>query len=269
MADEEKESKKERKKREKEEKKKKKGADGEGAEGDEENEGGTGLVIVAAFLILLVWLAIFALIVKMDVAGIGSTVLYPLLKDVPYVNMILPTVEEYAIEDEAYRFDTIDEAVDRIKELEAELAEARQQTGASDAYIADLEAQAAELAVYKANEAAFEQTKENFYEEVVFSDQSPDINEYIKYYESIEPETAESIYRRVLEQKGVSDELADYVLAYSSMKPKEAAEIFNDMTDNLRLVAKILGAMNADDRGAILQEMDVDTAAAITKIMEP
>ena len=259
---------KEKKKEEKEKKKKKKkGAEGEGEE--EENEGGTGLVIIAAILILLVWLAIFALIVKMDVAGIGSTVLYPVLKDVPYVNMILPEVEGYAEEDEAYQYDTIDDAVARIKELEAELAAAKEQSGSDTAYIASLEAQAAELQQYKANEQAFEATKEKFYEEVVFSDKSPDIEEYKKYYESIEPENAESIYRRVLERQGVSDELADYVLAYSSMKPKEAAEIFNDMTDNLRLVAKILGAMDADARGDILQEMDVDTAAALTKIMEP
>ena len=29
----------------------------------------------------MVWIAIFALLVKMDVAGIGSTVLYPVLKE--------------------------------------------------------------------------------------------------------------------------------------------------------------------------------------------
>ncbi|MBO6215322.1 MAG: hypothetical protein J6N76_07285 [Lachnospiraceae bacterium] len=261
-------SKKEQKKLEKEEKKRKK-AEAAAADGEEESEGGTGLVIVAAILIFLVWIAIFALLIKMDVAGIGSTILYPVLKDVPYVNMILPEVEGYAEEDAAYQFDTVDAAVVRIKELEAQLAAANDQSGTDSAYIEQLQAESEQLAIYKANEAAFSEEKLKFYEEVVFSDQAPDINEYKEYYESIEPEAAERIYRQVLEQQGLSDELTDYVLAYSSMKPKEAAEIFNNMTDNLRLVAKILGAMDADARGDILQEMDVETAAAVTKIMEP
>ena len=53
------------------------------------------------------------------------------------------------------------------------------------------------------------------------------------------------------------------------MKPKEAAAIFEDMTDNLSLAAKILGAMSTDDRGKILGAMDSEVAAKITKIMEP
>ena len=53
------------------------------------------------------------------------------------------------------------------------------------------------------------------------------------------------------------------------MKPKEAAGIFEKMTNNLELVAKILGLMNADDRGKILGVMDKEVAAKITKIMDP
>lgn len=36
------------------------------------------------------WLIIMALLVKLDVGGFGSTVLAPILKDVPYINRILP-----------------------------------------------------------------------------------------------------------------------------------------------------------------------------------
>ena len=53
------------------------------------------------------------------------------------------------------------------------------------------------------------------------------------------------------------------------MKPKQAAAIFEGMTDNLDLVAKILGVMEPDDRGAILGVMDSTVAAKITKIMDP
>jgi flagellar motility protein MotE (MotC chaperone) len=41
------------------------------------------------------------------------------------------------------------------------------------------------------------------------------------------------------------------------------------MTDNLNLVAKILNAMNTEDRAKILDAMDSDVVAKLTKIMDP
>ncbi len=272
MADEEL-SKKDQKKKEKEEKKaakKAKGKEGAGDENLDEDEGGsTALVVVVGILIAIVWLAIFALLIKMDVGGVGSTVLYPILKDVPYVNMILPEVEEYAEEDAAYQFDSVDAAVVRIKELEAQLAEAQAAGSADASYVAELEAQAQELAVYKANEKNFEEIKEKFYEEVVFGDNSPDIEEYKEYYESIEPENAEVIYKQVVKQSAADSEITEYANTYSSMKPAQAAAIFNTMTDDLKLVGKILWAMDTQSRGKILGAMDSDIAASVTKLMEP
>jgi len=53
------------------------------------------------------------------------------------------------------------------------------------------------------------------------------------------------------------------------MKPKQAAAIFEQMTNNLDLAARILKVMSADDRGAILGAMNSEVAAKITKIMDP
>ena len=67
------------------------------------------------------------------------------------------------------------------------------------------------------------------------------------------------------------EEIKQYAAAYASaaMKPKQAAGIFESMTDNLELAAKILNAMSADDRGAIMGVMDPGVAAKLTKIMDP
>lgn len=267
-------AKKEAKRRKKEEKKAKKKA--KGAESDdllnEEEESGGGKVAVffVTLVIIAIWIAILILLIKWDVGGFGSTVLSPLLKDVPYVNKILPdTDEELSTEDTEYAFATLDDAIARIKELEIELAEAQSQSSASDASIADLQSQIAELEQYKQNEAAFEEEKEKFYEEVVFGDEAPDIEAYKTYYESIDAANAEVLYKQVVEQLQEDEELADYVNTYSSMKPKEAAAIFDTMTDNLQLVADILMQMDAQSRADILGKMDSSTAAKVTKIMEP
>jgi flagellar motility protein MotE (MotC chaperone) len=246
---------------------------GEEVADDEESLGIGGKLIMGfvVLLIILIWLVIFAFLVKMDVGGFGSTVLFPVLKDVPYVNRILPGIEEYipAEEDEYAAYTTVEEAVDRIKELEVEI-EALKETGTQNSdYIAELEAASAELAEYKANEAAFEETKEKFYEEVVFSDNAPDINEYKTYYESIEPENAEAIYKQVVSQIQTDEEIEDYVKAYSSMKAKDAAAIFDTMTDDFDLVCEILSAMDASTRADILAAMSEENAAIITKMMEP
>lgn len=277
MAEEEKElskaEKKALKKQEKEEKKKAKKAGKEGSDGgQDEDEGGVGskiIVALVALMIIAVWLVIFGLLIKMDVGGFGSTVLYPVLKDIPVINQILPETEEYAEEDSAYQFDTVDEAVSRIKELEQQLADAQSSNDATAAEIADLQAQAAELQTYKENEAAFEETKEKFYEEVVYNDNAPDIDTYKEYYESIEPDNAAAIYKQVVEQEQTSQEISDYVAAYSAMDPSAAAKIFDSMTDNLSLVAEILENMSSQARGDILAAMDTDTAAQVTEMMQP
>ena len=239
---------------------------------EEESGGGKAAVLFVTLMIIVIWLAILAVLIHFDVGGFGSTVMQPILKDVPYVNKILPKTEEEETktkEDSKYPYKTVDEAVAYIKELEKELADAKESNSENDAYVADLEAQAAQWKEYKENEQKFEEEKAKFYKEVVFSDQAPDINEYKKYYESIDPQNAENLYKQVVEQQEKDDDMSDYVKAYSQMKPKQAAAIFDTMTDNLELVAKILSAMKADARGDILCNMKTDTAAKVTKLMEP
>ena len=74
---------------------------------------------------------------------------------------------------------------------------------------------------------------------------------------------------KTFEDQQESDDIKDFAKAYSEMKPKQAAAIFESMTDNLDLVARILNVMDATSRGKILGVMDQDIAARITKIMDP
>ena len=238
----------------------------------EESSGGSKVALVfVTLIIIIIWLAILALLVKMDVGGFGSTVLAPVLKDVPYINKILPATDESELgtEDTEYPYQTLDEAVAYIKELELELQTAQEGSSENSAYVAQLESEVAKLQQYEQNEADFENEKAPFYEEVVFNDKAPDISEYQKYYESIDPANAEELYKEVVQQEQTSQELTDYVSTYSQMKPKEAAAIFDTMTDNLELVAKILNQMDRQSAANILGKMDSQTAAKVSELMEP
>ncbi len=264
---------KEDRKAKREKKKKRKDTDLLTDEMDQEEEKETSKVLIffVSLLIVLIWLGIIGVLIKCDVGGFGSSVLYPMWKDVPYLNRILPDVEKelYSTEDTQYPYGSLAEAVERIKELERQVDALSAQSVTDSDTITQLEEQQKELQAYREREAEFEKEKEKFYEEVVFSDKAPDIEQYKIFYESIEKDNAEILYKQVVQQLQKDAEIEDYVKAYSSMKAKDAAEIFNTMTDDLELVAKILQGMNASARGNILAEMNADTAAKVTEILNP
>lgn len=236
---------------------------------EQETVGGKLIVALATVAIIAIWLGILALIVRLDVGGFGSTVLHPLLKDVPYVNRILPEVKEESDNDPDHPYTTLEEALAQIRKLEKELETALQSDKDGQAKIEDLRAQVRKLKKYRENEAEFEQLRQDFYEEVVFSDDAPDIAEYKKFYERIAPDNAEVLYKEVVEQLEYDEDVDQYVKTYSAMKPKEAASIFDTMTDNLSLVRRILEKMSSENRANILAAMNEDTAAKLTEMLEP
>lgn len=223
--------------------------------------------IFVTLAILIIWLALFAIAIKLDFGGFGSTVLQPVLKDVPILNQLLPNTEERVSSD--YPYATIPEAVAQIKKLETELLEAQAAAKDDDELVAELQAEVERLRVFEQYQVELENQKAKFYEDVVFNENAPDPSEYIAYYESIDPENAEKLYKEAVQQEQYSKEVQDYASAYSSMKPAQAAKIFEAMVDDLQLAAQILENMSADSRGKILGAMDPDIASRITKIMEP
>ena len=235
----------------------------------EESEGNPFSVAIVTFVIVVVWIAIICLLIKLDVGGFGTNVMTPLLKNVPVVNKILPAPETTADETGYEGYATIQEAVDYIKVLELQLEAARSETTTDGTTIQQMEAEIKRLETFENNQLEFQKIKNEFYEEVIYAENGPGADEYAKYYEAMDPATAEALYKEVIKDQQETKEVEDYAVAYSEMKPKEAAAIFESMTDNLDLVARILSVMTAEDRGAILGVMDPVVAAKITKIMDP
>lgn len=236
----------------------------------EDTAGGKVGVVVVTLFIIAVWLGIFSLLIKWDLGGFGSTVLYPIFKDVPVISAILPDVKTGDLAaDGDYPYDTLAQAVEQVKSLELQLQTAQDQITANDETVAQLNAEIERLKAFEQQQTEYQQLKAKFDEEIVFNDNAPDVSEYKAYYESISPENAELLYKQVVQQTEYSDEVKEYAKAYSQMKPAQAAGIFETMTSNLELVAEILENMSADARGSILGAMDPTIAAKVTKIMAP
>lgn len=225
----------------------------------------TSLIILA---IVLIWLGVFALLIKFDVGGFGSTILRPILRDVPVVNRILPSVpDEQIAEENDLPYKNLSEAVVVIKKLEKELDAIKQSESENGTSVADLQAEIDRLKVFEENQLEYDKKLKEFETEVVFNDKAPDISEYQKYYESIDQTHAEELYKQVIQQMQVDEAIKNQAKQYASMKPEEAAPILEVMTGDLDLVCNILKSMKAKESGAILAKMDSTIAAKITKKM--
>lgn len=243
---------------------------------EELDEDSSGPVIITTLVIIVVWVGIICALVKLDIGGFGSQVLAPVLKNVPVVNKILPDEttgnvsadkEENAVDLAGYS--SLEEAVEDIHKLEEELIDYQEELNAKNERILALEEEIKRLETFEDMQVEFERIKTEFYNEVVYAENGPGEEAYQKYYEAMDPATAEVLYKQVVSQIEENAEIEKYAQAYAEMKPKQAAGIFEAMTNDLDLAARILGEMEADARGAILGVMDPEVAAKITKIMEP
>ncbi len=237
---------------------------------DDDSDNGTGSAILVTLFIIIIWIAILGLLIKLDVGGFGSNVLRPILKDVPVLSWILPEDHETETTDEeAYGgYTSLRDAVDQILVLEQQLEQLQTVNNADAEEIERLRAENARLQSFEESQLEFERIKNEFYQEVVYAANGPGADAYVKYYESMDPTTAEAIYARVIAEQAQDLEMSTYAGAYSSMKPKQAAAIFEEM-DDIELVAKILKQMSVEQRGEILGAMTPEFAARLTRIMDP
>ncbi len=271
IADERKKLKKDQAAQRKEAKKRAKELADQEAELDGETTGGGISMFFVTIFIILIWLAILAILVKLDVGGFGSNVLAPVIRNVPVINKILPGDATTETEDlEAYYgYTSLDKAVDQIRALELELQSARTANETYESEIETLKAEVTRLRTFEEKQVEFERIRTEFYEEVVYAEKGPGPDEYRKYFEDMDPTTAEYLYRQVAGDLQVNSKMTDYAAAYASMKPEEAAAIFDTMGSNLDLVGQILWAMTPLQRGQIMEKMDPTIAAQVTKIMDP
>lgn len=233
-------------------------------------EDGAGSKIVTALIVIvivIIWLAVFGVLIKLDVGNFGSEVLYPVLKDVPVVNMILPEPGGNKGDETSGDYDNLTEANARIRELESRLAATDSSNNANSSEIDELKAEIKRLQKFEQNQRAFAERVKQFDRNVVYNDKAPDTEEYKAYYEGIEPDNAEEIYREVCKQFEYTQEVKDQAELYSKMEPAQAAAILEEMSNNLNLVASILDNMQASKSSQILANMSTTAAAQITTKM--
>ena len=238
-------------------------------ENDMANDESTGSKIVTILIVLvivIIWLAVFGVLIKLDVGNFGSEVLYPALKNVPVVNWILPEPTN-GNKEESGEYDNLTEANARIRELESKLAANSNASSANSSEVEELQAEVNRLKKFEEEQKAFSERVKEFDKNVVYNNKAPDTEEYKAYYEGINPDTAEEIYREVLKGYEYSQEVKDQADMYGKMEPASAAAVLSEMSNDLTLVAQILGSMQTSKRAEIMNNMSPTIAAQITTKM--
>lgn len=236
----------------------------------EEKKSGKIKIILIGILFLVVWLGIFCVLVKLDVGGFGSSVMRPLFKDVPVINKILPDDKTEGTSE--YPYKSLADAITYIKELELELQTYKDTIKENEELIAELQSEIERLKAFELSQEEFENLKEQFYNEIVFGENALSYENYKQYYEAINPDYAEELYRQVLEKYMYDTRYKELADAYAAMKPKKAAAALYEMTGDLDKVVAILKNMETDQRAAVLNELsDIDAVfcGKITVMLAP
>ncbi|ADL34101.1 hypothetical protein bpr_I1363 [Butyrivibrio proteoclasticus B316] len=249
------------------------------AEINGDNAGGFATIVIT-FLIILIWLAIMALLIKLDVGGFGSDILAPIIGDIPGLNLILPDnatkqseqpTDISSAESSNSSLNSMEEANAYIKRLEQALQEEMTKNSSYASSIEKLEAEVARLEPFERQQKEFYEERASFYASVVYGDYAPDAAAYASYYAMIDPETAERLYQEVVQGKLDDEAIKAFATTYSGMKAKQAAQIFDEMINEnqIQLVARILAQMTIENRGDVLAQMEKPNAAKLTQLLEP
>lgn len=233
---------------------------------EEERKGSKIVSFLIALVIVIIWLGVFALLIKMDIGGFGSRVLAPVLEDVPIINKILPGDSGYT-DSEGNTYKNLDAAMARIAELELQLDSMNSSGAANSDYIAELEAEIDRLRIFEEAQKDFEKRVAEFDREVVFADKAPDLEEYKKFYEGIDPANAAVLYQQVVEQIQIDANMEEQGKRFANMDAEKAAQILSEMTGDLDLVCGILKSMKTNQSAEIIANMTSEFAAKVTKKM--
>jgi flagellar motility protein MotE (MotC chaperone) len=246
-----------------------------------DNAGGFATIVIT-FLIILIWLIIMGLLIKLDVGGFGSDILAPIIKDVPYLNLILPdsvlkemqnepVTDVSTTDSSADGIDSLEAANAYIKRLEQALQSEMEMNSSYASTIERLEAEVTRLEPFEQQQKDFYEERAAFYSSVVYGDYAPDAAAYASYYAMIDPDTAARLYEQVVEKEIEDDAIKAFVTTYSGMKAKTAAAVFDQMVseNQMELVSRILAQMSTENRSDILAAMEKPNAAKLTLMLEP
>lgn len=234
----------------------------------EENKNGSKPILFLLSFIVLI--GAFILLVKLDIGGLGSNVLGPKLKNIPVINLILPKMpaeEAGNLDLSNYNFETIDEAIERLKATEILLKEKEKEAEKLNETLSQNKTEIDRLKVFEGEQVQFGIDKAEF-DQLIAEQADPEA--FMAYVEKMYPDSALKIYESLIVEKKVNEEIKSVASMYQEMKPKNAAAILEETVNkDIDMAAQILLQLDPSQAGAILAAMDKTVADKVSRYMYP
>jgi flagellar motility protein MotE (MotC chaperone) len=191
----------------------------------------------------------------------------PQLRRVPIVRNFIPYlpgdyIEEQIEEDSPNRNLTRKELSDKVEALESQIERLMKDSDDKETLIASLNRRIADLSELETQRDLIRAEQTEFYEMIANDDQ----NAFARFYESVDPETAERIYAQTVNNNAINAEIRRYTQTFQEMKPDSAAAILEEMvrTDSDTVIL-ILQNVDARQRALILSNMTPRNASALSR----
>ncbi|MBN2221494.1 MAG: hypothetical protein JW708_04745 [Vallitaleaceae bacterium] len=230
---------------------------------------GFGKVILGIVLALIALIAIFIILLKFDVASLGTEIIGPKIQSIPGASLILPEMPEEVIaeENQTLSYDNEEQIIEMLKVTENMLKEKELEAEKLIEQISLLQAENERLKVFEQYYMDYEAQKAEF-DNMIVSETDPTL--FAKWYEEMNPDTAAKIYESLQSTVEATDELDQLVATYGEMKADQAAGILSEMsTTRIGMVANIIKHLEVDKAAAILGAMDTKLASRITAYLYP
>ena len=228
-----------------------------------------GKIMIGLVLGIVALVAIFIILLKFDVASLGTEIIGPKIQNIPGASLILPKMpeEDIALENQTLSYENEEQIIEMLKVTENMLKEKEIEAEKLIEQISVLQAENERLKVFEDYYMDYEAQKAEF-DNMIVSETDPTL--FAQWYEQMNPDTAAKIYESLQTTVEATDELDQLVATYEEMKADQAAGILSEMsTTRIGMVANIIKRLEVDKAAAILGAMDTKLASRITAYLYP
>lgn len=231
------------------------------------------MVLLALLIIMAVSTGVFYFTVKNNVNGLADR-LRPRIKNIPVLNLALPGEPE---EDDPEKL-THEQLVIKYNEYRQKNKELKKSLDEANSTIDELNKK---LASIMDEEAILEENRQTLdkitSEKKNIDDEKKQLSEMIargdtegfrEYFEKVDKETAEEIYKEIVEKEALEEEKKALGKSFASMEPERAAQVLAELyKKDKEVLLDIFEGLKTSAGASILSEMDPQTAAEITKML--
>ena len=223
-------------------------------------KGKAGLIILLFFILIV---AAGITMTALNVFGIRDNVLFPALRNVPFLGSFIPDAPATELEPDLAL--TITALEERIANMLSEIASLEEDLGILLDIVERSELEIARLRMFEEAQEDFIRMMDEFYRDL--ADENPDA--FLNAFEHMHPARAAEIYENILGGLVADAEWQNYLATWSATTAVNvAASIETMLTTDMPLIVRVLPHLDAGFRGQILNNLSEESRALILRQLD-